>query len=106
MASIQSLTEDKGKQIQDNKGLSESLADGTKIKISLVNFICETRHNQEATEQQVAWEQYRDIADTINALSNSYILWLPLLWVIFKRKVFVNTSDNKFLVNISRVQFS
>ena len=90
MESIHSLSKDEGKLIQDNEQLSESLADESKIKISLVNFICETRHNQEVTEQQVAWEQYRDTADTINSLSNSYMLWLPLLWVIFKGKVFVN----------------
>ena len=35
-ASIYSLTEEKGRLIQENKQLSESLADETKIKISLV----------------------------------------------------------------------
>ena len=37
-ASIHSLTEEKGKLIQENKQLSESLADETKIKISLFSI--------------------------------------------------------------------
>ena len=52
--SIQSQTEEKGKVIQENKQLSESLADETKIKISLFSFVRETHHKQEATEGQVA----------------------------------------------------
>ena len=49
MTSIQSQTEEKGKVIQENKQLLESLADETKIKISLFSFVCETRRKQEAT---------------------------------------------------------
>ena len=55
-ALIQLLTEEKGKLIQENKQLSESLTDETKIKISLFSFVSETRHKQEATEEQVAWK--------------------------------------------------
>ena len=54
--SIHSLTEEKGKVIQENKRLSESLADETKIKISLFSFLSETRRKQEATEEQLAWK--------------------------------------------------
>ena len=53
-ASIHSLTEEKGRLIQENKQLSESLADESKIKISLFSFVSETRRKQEATEEQVA----------------------------------------------------
>jgi len=55
-ASIQSLTEERRKLIQENKRLSESLADETKIKISLFSFVSETRRKQEATEEQLAWK--------------------------------------------------
>ena len=54
--SIHSLTEEKGKLMQENKQLSESLADETKIKISLFSFVSETRRKQEATEEQLAWK--------------------------------------------------
>ena len=54
-ASIQSLTEEKRKLIQENKDLSESLADESKIKISPFSFVIETHRKQDVTEEQVAW---------------------------------------------------
>jgi len=53
-ASIQSLTGEKSKLIQENKQLSESLADETKIKISLFSYLSEARRKEEATQEQLA----------------------------------------------------
>ena len=67
-ASIHSLTEEKGKLMQENKQLSESLADETKIKISLFSFVSETRRKQEATEEQLAWKN-KEIAQLKHQIS-------------------------------------
>ena len=100
-ASIHSLTEEKGKLMQENKQLSESLTDETKIKISLFSFVSETRRKQEATEEQLAWKN-KEIAqlkqpdqpvisngtspylykDTTISLSNNNMLCLPLLLLL------------------------
>ena len=56
LTSIHSLTEEKGKLIQENKQLSESLADETKVKISLFSFVSEAHCKQEVTEEQVTWK--------------------------------------------------
>ena len=44
--------------------LAESLSDETTIKISLFSFVSETRHKQEATEEQLAWKNRDCSAET------------------------------------------
>ena len=68
MALIHSLTEEKGKLMQENKQVSESLANETKIKISLFNFVGETRRKQEATDEQLAWKN-KEIAQLKHQIS-------------------------------------
>ena len=65
MASIHSLTEEERNLIQENKQLSESLADETKIKIS---FVSETHRKQEVTEERIAWKN-KEIAQLKHQIS-------------------------------------
>ena len=54
--------------MQENKQLSQSLADGTKNQDQSIQFVSETQHKQEATEEQLAWKN-KEIAQLKHQIS-------------------------------------